>query len=99
MALRLEVNDTSKFYLKHTFGAKKLEFISETNARHECEEKGLVWHDLIIDQHIDEGYKVINATTEQLLRPTNNLGTIILQHKITGSVIKNQFFSFQRLFQ
>ena len=84
-------------YLKHTFGAINLEFISETNQRHECEEKGLVWHDLIIDQHVDEGYKVINSTTEQFLKSTNNIRTIRLQHKITGSVIDINSFLFNGL--
>ena len=91
-----ELNDTSESYLKNLFGAKNLGFISETvsDAKRECEEKGLVWHDLTIDHHSQEGYKVINASAEQVLRSTNNSRSIRLQHKITGSIIESNAFFF-----
>ena len=94
MPLRLEQDVRSKLYLKYNLGAKGLEFISVSDAETECSQKGLVWHDFKIDHHSRDGYKVINATTDQ---SANNSGTVRLKHKITGFVIESNNFLLLKL--
>ena len=96
MSNYFNLDNKSESYLRDDLGATSLEFIpwSTLNSERLCKQKGLVWHDVTIDPNSEEGYKVINATTEQLLKSADNSRSIWLQHKMTGSIVKSQNFLF-----
>ena len=90
----LKLDKKTRAYLKNDIGVEDLEIVSLIDSKDQCERNGLTWHDLMINNYFDQGYKIINATNENSLKSYNNTKIIRLQHKITGSIIGSDGFCF-----